>query len=497
MPSSFKENDVEACELTIRRHPWEQPSGCSQASASFSSFLVQASELAGLVRSQGCAPAQPAASPAGGPVAMTPSNVAATASAGHEVRFGPRTVRKGASPGPSNTRAITPPDACGLARPLLLQASVDALKLAFRAALAETELARMARILDAGEPAGYEVFGEEFELKSLGGRIERFVLTNSSSTVCVGRDVNGFCITVDLRAMFLRTTPLADALEYAQGLARRFAATPFAEVRVRRVDLCADATGLAFSREDEDKFVTRARRRIRFQCPERVYTRKRARHTQLTGFAIAPGNSLHVRIYDKTEELLAVQGKDSEKTRTELAAFHAAGWDGQSPVWRVEGQLRSDVLRELDAASPERLVRSLDSLWHYTVGVANGEGRAWLRLVERGTSTRIERCKTDARWRVYQAACFSGRASVERVPGRRGGVAHENMLGSVLSALGATSNLHDGDPEESARELMLRDFERAAELIAANPHLLKTYRRRRAAARGRHWVALKVAKGAS
>ena len=62
-------NDVEACELTIRRIPLRAATGRSQASAPFS--LGQAVELAGLVRPQGDAPAEPAASPAGGPVATT------------------------------------------------------------------------------------------------------------------------------------------------------------------------------------------------------------------------------------------------------------------------------------------------------------------------------------------------------------------------------------------------------------------------------------------
>jgi len=89
MADSEDLGDVEACELTIRRHPWEQPSGCSQASAPLSSsLLVQASELAGLVRSQGCATAKPAASPAGGPVAL--SDQADTASwEDHEFRNPP------------------------------------------------------------------------------------------------------------------------------------------------------------------------------------------------------------------------------------------------------------------------------------------------------------------------------------------------------------------------------------------------------------------------
>jgi hypothetical protein len=71
--------DIEACELTIRGTPLGATTGRSQASASqpegdaaprFVS-LSQASELAGLVCPQGCAPTKSALSPAGGPVALS------------------------------------------------------------------------------------------------------------------------------------------------------------------------------------------------------------------------------------------------------------------------------------------------------------------------------------------------------------------------------------------------------------------------------------------
>jgi hypothetical protein len=355
----------------------------------------------------------------------------------------------------------------------------------------------MARFLDAGEPAGYEVSGDEFELRTVAGKSAKFVLSNANATICVGADQHDFCITVDLRALFLRTIPLTVAIEYAKGLARQFAATDLVETRVRRVDLCADATGFAFSREDEDHFVTRARRKVRYQAPDKVFTRKRSEGVHLTGFAVAPGNPLHVRIYDKTEELFAVQGRDSEKTLTELAAFRAAGWDGASAVWRVEAQLRGPVLQELNAGSPETLAKSLDSLWRYVVGSDDDRAVAWIRLVDGSSSNRIERCRTDARWRIYQSAAFAGRVSVERVHGSHGGVAPENALGAVFSVLAASSNLRDPGEEQTPRELVLSDFTRFAELIAANPHLLRSYRRRRDAARGRYWVALQKLKGVS
>ena len=76
---------VEACELTLRGTPLRATTGSSQASAARSSLSSSASELAALVCPQGCAPAQPGASPAGGPDAT--SNPVDTASwEDHEFR---------------------------------------------------------------------------------------------------------------------------------------------------------------------------------------------------------------------------------------------------------------------------------------------------------------------------------------------------------------------------------------------------------------------------
>lgn len=71
MADAAVECAVEACELTLRGTPLRATTGRSQASAARSSLSSLASELAALVRPQGCAPAQPAASPAGGPDAIS------------------------------------------------------------------------------------------------------------------------------------------------------------------------------------------------------------------------------------------------------------------------------------------------------------------------------------------------------------------------------------------------------------------------------------------
>lgn len=396
------------------------------------------------------------------------------------------------SPGPSNTRALTPrPD--NKADPIVLQVCVDWLKLAYRLALHELELALLAAALgaDSEGPCSYEIAREVFELRALNGSATGFRLSNATKTVTVGEDPSGFPVQVEFRALYLRTEQLERLVQEGEELARHFAAGDIPEVRVWRCDLCVDIAGVSFVREDEDRCVTRARTQVRFQAPERVYTRKQGHQSRVTGFSIGKRETLAVRIYDKTEELHMVHGADSEKTRTEVAAYRAAGWDGSSRVWRVEVEMRGEFLRKFGAGTPSALLAKLDSLWHYIVG-REGERTCWLRFVVPGTASRIERCATDPRWILVQRASFSGREVAQKVDGDRGGLSAPQLLGDVLSFLGARSSLQPHDAESSAQDMVRADFARAADLVVLVPHLMDAYPRRRAAARARNWARPKA-----
>lgn len=390
------------------------------------------------------------------------------------------------SRGPSNTPALTPPGP-ETGAPKVLQATVDALKLAYRLALDELGVHLLDGLVgESLEPVAYSIDGEPFEMRRLTLGEPRFLLVNATKTVLVGGHLSGFPLQVEFRALYLRTEPLAGLIEEGQRIARHFAAGDIAECRVWRVDLCVDATGLVFRREDEEHCVTRARRRVRFQSPEKVYTRRRGTESIVTGFVIAPGNELSVRIYDKTEELFAVHGRDSEKTRTELAVYRRAGWDGNAPVWRVEAQFRGTRLRELGAGTPSELLPKLDALWHYVVGTEEEPAGAWLRFVVPGAN-RIERCPTDPRWRVYQSARFIGQEPAERVEGSSGGVSIEQMVGDVLSCLSSRRLLTAPFDDKSVRKLLSEDFARAADAALLVPHIRERYLFRREAARSRSW----------
>ena len=320
------------------------------------------------------------------------------------------------------------------------------MQLACRVDVPHFRLAQLDRALgSADQPGSFQLGATLFQLMRIGAR-GKLKLSNRDLALVVGPDPAGFHVAVALHALRLRTTPLARAIDSALTLVTELAGAAPTEVRVRRLDLFADATGVDFSRADEDCFVARARRLTRFHALDRVFAKKRGQQICCTGFVFAPGNPLLVRIYDKTEELFAVHGHDSEKTRTELAAYRVAGWDGQSPVWRVEAQLRTEVLQRLGVHTLHDLRSRLDSVWHYVVGEPDADGedrcrRGWLRHVRRASATRAERCPSSAKWRVFQQARFAGRQPLQRRDGHQGGAPLPLSVGMLHSTLSSAACL--------------------------------------------------------
>ena len=408
-----------------------------------------------------------------------------------------RNTAQAPKPRTSNTRLLTPLTRPFVGKsanlknqlaPLLLQSGVDWLTLVFRVSVPHRRLVLLDRALGQNHhPAAFELGAHAFELSRFGHRGERFRLANPDVSLIVGPDREGFDIVLTLHALYLRTTRLPDAIAEALALATELAGEVPGEVRVRRLDVFADASGLGFDQTDEACFISRARRAQRFHAPDRVFTRKVDAVVCCSGYVFAPGNVLVVRIYDKTLELFAVHGLESQKTRTELAAYRAAGWDGTDNVWRVEAQLRTKKLLRLGIHSPDDLLEKLDGVWHHVVGEPDDAAcKGWLRHVLRRRATRPERCPTSEKWRVFQGARFVGQAPLVRADGNLGGASLPLSLGMVHSTLGAGASLALAGEDAADDEALIRaDAACFAECVIADPRLRREYRRRREAAAGR------------
>ena len=304
----------------------------------------------------------------------------------------------------------------------------------------------------------------------------------------VGPDWN---VEVTLRASYLATHTMGEAVELARELARRASGGDgwlYSE-RVRRVDLAADADpGLrSFSVDDRGAFVGRPKRATDYVPGEdatqtwtvggvesRTHWAK-TRDTQITGFSFAMGAPLSARLYDKLEELKRYPA-EHEKHHVERAQWTASGWSGE-PVWRLEFQFRREALEGVIWHDGERsrtgvhtlddLLHTLDALWRYAT-------TSWLRCVERDSATRAHRATLDARWLAYQAAKFGGKPiMVKRTKLKKGGADAAQTRGCILSTLASEGRLPTLAPHDAAS--VQDDARRAveADLLALRETLLE------------------------
>lgn len=156
--------------------------------------------------------------------------------------------------------------------------------------------------------------------------------------------------------------------------------------RISRIDLAADVLGADLVASDLALIATRARQRKEHHTTQDVAGRHVGR--RFTGFEIGKrGSPFYARIYDKTFQAGA---EASIRKVWESNGYKPQGQ--QERIWRIEFEIRSQLLREMlrDDASrlsddPVRTIEEdLDELWREAVLVR-------LRLKERTGEARLER----------------------------------------------------------------------------------------------------------
>ena len=126
-----------------------------------------------------------------------------------------------------------------------------------------------------------------------------------------------------------------------------------------RVDIYADFQGWVPVSEDYHRFVTRSRRNTSHIAVHHDGRR-------FTGFTFGR-DAMVARLYDKSLEI-AHSGKRW------MHEVWGAGFDTSAPVWRLEFQLRREVLAECSLTSPEDVLALRPNLWAYAM--------QWLSLRE-------------------------------------------------------------------------------------------------------------------
>lgn len=293
-------------------------------------------------------------------------------------------------------------------QPRVLAHRVDALYLGFQGKLREELRAELARGLAKAASLKTEV---AIEFSAGGGCLRAALSTRSREgmwtlestwlTVRIDeRGTNDWILEVRPSALLLLQEGPRQALALARDVAKAVLETPTGE-HLRRIDLCADVVHFDLATVDVRHLVAHARTRITDCRSMREYWQAGGR----TGFVAGSGGDVMARVYDKTKHLHL--RLDEKKKDAEFQTWRFAGWNGTDDVTRVEYQVRGQVLRELEIRDPEKALGRLDAIWAYCT-------HKWLRLVDRTTATRRERCASDRRWRALDAVVFRERSAPAR-----------------------------------------------------------------------------------
>lgn len=145
------------------------------------------------------------------------------------------------------------------------------------------------------------------------------------------------------------------------------------QAKVSRIDLFADFS----SNEDMESWgrnawVTRSEKINQY-----------AIKGEFSGWSIGMGSTMAARLYHKMLEILT-SGKNYL-----IPLWTEAGWDGETQVWRLEFELKRDILAQFDVQPLNVCLSNLNGLWSYAT-------TEWLKLTipSEGDSNR-------SRWAIH------------------------------------------------------------------------------------------------
>ena len=231
-----------------------------------------------------------------------------------------------------------------------------------------------------------ELFGNEFMVQARGSKGGyEYLLKNGDIELQIMPDARGGKPSPELRVIFRspflwqsgEVQAYKKVVEFVNNLAS------IVYCRVSRADLCVDKAMPLPEINRKKQVVSLLREKDLF------YGSDFQRGQRETGYQFGRGG-MSCRFYDKTYEI-AIKGK-----RHIIPRWKDNGWDGISPVSRLELQLRRDGLRRFDLKMD--FITFQDSkadIWAY------GTHR-FVRIVNPDNATRKERAKVTGYWKDYQ-----------------------------------------------------------------------------------------------
>lgn len=293
-----------------------------------------------------------------------------------------------------------------------------------------------------------------FEVKDKGAPLFPYILEDNAFRIQVSRSSGRVPLAyVKVSSDYLANASPKSADDALKPLIRYLGHYDDAEpeANVSRIDLFVDfVSPIDMESWDRHTWVTRARS---------IHTHSVDGH--FSGWSIGLGGVISARLYDKTLEI-----QKSGKTYLH-DIWTQSGWDGISKVWRLEFQLRRDVLVELGLVGLDKVLANLNGLWSYAT-------TDWLRL-----TLPQDDDKTRSRWPIHPlwgylssvdwetpGGPLSARFSNERIP------SVEKIYGRYLSVLTSFMALAGSQNiEEASNDLyehMTKHFLKISDIIGVD-----------------------------
>lgn len=340
-----------------------------------------------------------------------------------------------------------------------LRWGADSLYLSYPGLLADTTARKLEALKKAAQSdlesdqlgAQYQVGEHLFEVKDKGSGLFSYILRDNAYRICLSRPKSG---SVPMAYVQVSSGLLASySPQRAESRLREILGQlgDIEPARVSRLDMYVDfVASVDMESWDRQAWVTRAHQVHAYAVQGRF-----------SGWAIGMGGVIAARLYDKTLEI-ETSGKDYLK---EL--WFKAGWDGISPVWRLEFEFKRELLTQKGLSGLPETLNHLGGLWAYATD-------EWLRL-----TLPSEEDQTRSRWPVHPLwACL---ASVDW--GKGGGP----LLDRFTTASAPTERHTLGRLHSSLTTLMaLRGWFTLNEAWTGLPSLLDDYLFNRCMFEGAH-----------
>jgi len=280
--------------------------------------------------------------------------------------------------------------------PNIVAAGIDTLELNFGVA-GYRQPDMFTRLNDAkleAASAGYkgsrgvaiEWFGQEFMVQARGSRGGyEYLLKNGDIELQIMPDARGGKPSPELRVVFrspyLWRVGEIPAYNEVVEFVNEWVFVEYC--KVSRADLCMDMVMPLPEINRRTQVVSVVREK------DLYYGGDFQRGQRETGYQFGRGG-IACRFYDKAYEI-SVKGHGHI-----MPLWRANGWDGETPVSRLELQLRREGLRRFDATMDfATFQESKSDIWAYGTG-------KFLRIVKPGSATRKERAKVTEYWKDYQ-----------------------------------------------------------------------------------------------